>query len=146
MEFPLEKLIGPAQVIQIDDQVDLITADVLARVKFLAGVKKVLFKTRNRKIWERKDKKFIKNFVGISADAAEDLVKRGMELVGLDYLSVGPFGNGVETHHVLLGAGMALLEGADLSSIKPGRYMLYCLPIKLGATEGAPARAILIKE
>lgn len=35
-------------------------------------------------------------------DAAEFLVKKGVKLVGIDYLSVGEYENGVKTHHAFL--------------------------------------------
>jgi arylformamidase len=44
----------------------------------------------------------------------------------------------------LLGAGVVILEGLDLTQVSPGRYSLYCLPMKLAGSDGAPARAILI--
>jgi arylformamidase len=39
---------------------------------------------------------------------------------------------------------MIILEGVDLSAVSPGIYDLYCLPLKLVGSDGAPARAILI--
>ena len=144
-ELPLEVLLGPVQVVQMGDDVDLITADTLKNVKIDPRIPRILFKTRNTHYWEKKEKEFQAGFVAIAQDAAAELVAMGMKLVGIDYLSVGPFTNSKPTHDTLLGAGMALLEGADLSKVEPGLYELYCLPMKLKATEGAPARAILVK-
>jgi arylformamidase len=62
----------------------------------------------------------------------------------VDYLSVAPFENGTPTHRILLEAGVVVLEGLDLREVRQGRYTLYCLPLKLVGSEGAPARAILI--
>ncbi len=145
-ELPIEIFVGPVQVVQIPDDVDLINASDLQKAQIDSSIKRILIKTRNSKHWEGHEKKFDENFVAISADAADYLVKLGMQFVGIDYLSVGPFHNSKPTHDALLGAGMALLEGADLSRVPEGVYQLVCLPLKLGATEGAPARAILIKE
>jgi arylformamidase len=39
---------------------------------------------------------------------------------------------------------VVILEGLDLSQVSQGRYTLYCLPLKLAGSDGAPARAILI--
>jgi arylformamidase len=69
-----------------------------------------------------------------------------VELVGIDYLSIAPFRQGKETHEVLLNAGLVILEGLDLSGVSQGDYQMYCLPLKVGGVEGAPVRAILIKE
>jgi len=66
--------------------------------------------------------------------------------VGIDYLSVGGFAkDGLETHLALLGAGIWIIEGLDLSQIEPGMYELICLPLKIADSDGAPARAILRK-
>ena len=145
-ELPMEFLVGDVQVVEVGEAVHLITADVLKNVKIDPRIKRILFKTSNSKIWVKKDNTFHKDYVAISEDAAILLAELGMIFVGLDYLSVGPFENSKPTHDVLLGAGMALLEGANLSEVPAGIYHLVCLPMKLGATEGAPARAILIKE
>ena len=51
--------------------------------------------------------------------------------------------DGVETHRALLEAGIWVIEGLDLSKVKPGEYELVCLPIKVEQSDGAPARAIL---
>jgi arylformamidase len=65
-------------------------------------------------------------------------------LVGVDYLSVGGFkSDGVETHTELLGAGIWVIEGLDLSRVTAGQFELICLPIKILRSDGAPARAIL---
>jgi len=64
--------------------------------------------------------------------------------VGIDYLSVGAYeGDGVRTHQLLLGAGIWVIEGLDLSKVEPGAYELLCLPLKILGAEGAPARAAL---
>jgi arylformamidase len=58
---------------------------------------------------------------------------------------VAPFGNSKPTHDILLRAHVAVVEGLDLSGVPAGRYDLYCLPLKLVGSDGAPARAILIR-
>jgi arylformamidase len=67
-------------------------------------------------------------------------VDAGVKLVGIDYLSVG---GPPSTHRILLGAGIWLLEGLDLSPVGPGNYDLICLPLKLVQTEGSPVRAVV---
>jgi len=62
----------------------------------------------------------------------------------MDYLSVAPFGDATATHQTLLRRGIVLLEGVNLSEVRPGRYDLYCLPLKLSRSDGAPARVVLI--
>jgi arylformamidase len=144
-ELPLETLTGPVQVVVLPDSVNLITADIVNTAGITPHTTRVLFKTRNSKRWEDGSKEFDTKFVAVSPDGAEALVAMGMKLVGVDYLSVSPFNDSVPTHRALLGAGVICLEGANLSKVPAGEYTLYCLPMKLGATEGAPARVILIQ-
>jgi arylformamidase len=62
----------------------------------------------------------------------------------VDYLSVAPYKQSKLTHEILLKAGVVIVEGLDLSEVSQGRYTLFCLPLKLVGSDGAPARAILV--
>ena len=82
----------------------------------------------------------------VSQEAARYLADLGARTVGVDYLSVGGFHvDGVETHQALLGAGIWVIEGLDLSRVEPGEHELICLPLKVEGGDGAPARALLRK-
>ena len=62
----------------------------------------------------------------------------------VDYLSSEEFHNkGRPTHHILLGAGVVIIEGMDLTDVPPGDYELLCLPLKVKDADGAPARVVL---
>ena len=142
----LEVLIGKVKVVRIDDHVDVITRDVLERIHLEDGIERVLFKTRNSRYLADYRVGFKEDFVGIDAGASELLVEKGIKLVGIDYLSIAPYKRSRPTHEVMLGAKMVIIEGVDLSHVEAGDYILYCLPLKLKKTEGAPARVILIEE
>ena len=87
---------------------------------------------------------FYENYTGIDHTAASYLINRGLKLIGIDYLSIGPFHAGnVETHQELLGNKVIIVEGLDLSHVDAGPYVLVCLPIRI-ACDGAPCRAILM--
>ena len=144
-QLPLEVLTGPCYVVQFPDGVESITADVLDRVEITPGLKRVLFGTSNSHFWANNEKEFQTDFVAISEDGAEWLVKHGIELVGVDYLSVAPYGDSTPTHKVLLEAGVVVVEGLNLANVVRGFYDLYCLPLKIEGSDGAPARAILIQ-
>lgn len=144
--LPLDVLIGSVQVVDVGEQVDVINADVLKKSSLIPGVSRILFKTRNSKIWARSEKEFQTEFVGIDADGAEFLVQQGIKLVGIDYLSIAPYKKSRPTHEILLNAKMIIIEGVDLSKIQAGVYQLVCLPLKLGGSDGAPARTILIEQ
>jgi arylformamidase len=140
-KMPLDATLGPARVIEIKDKESIKPAEI-ANCKFKPG-ERILFKTPNsRRSW--KSDHFDEDFVYISKEAAALLAKAKIRTVGVDYLSVGGFRkDGIETHHALLGAGIWIIEGLNLSKITPGRYELCCLPLKVLNSDGAPARALL---
>ena len=142
-QIDLSLLTGRAYVLHLPE-VDVITAPVLEDAQIPPRTRRVLFKTRNSESWAKEDQDFNTDFVGLSEDGAEYLVKRGVKLVGMDYLSVAPYKKSRPTHESLLKAGVVIVEGLDLSEVSQGRYTLYCLPLKIANSDGAPARAILI--
>ena len=113
----LEVLIGPAQVVQLPDRVDLITAAEIDQAGIAPGVERVLFKTRNSAYWLKAEQVFEKEFVGVSADGAAALVERGIRLVGIDYLSIAPFKQSRPTHEILLKAEMIILDSAVVTEV-----------------------------
>jgi arylformamidase len=140
----LDTLIGMCEVRRAPNEVKSITAEVLDSLHIPFGTIRLLVRTSNSDIWARGENKFQEDFVAIEESGAKWIVEHGIKLVGVDYLSVGSFTNGIPTHNVLLGAGVIPIEGLNLSQIEPGEYLLYCLPLKLKDADGAPARVVLI--
>ncbi len=142
-EMPLSAMMGRARVIEISDP-ESIRPEELRAYDIRSG-ERILFKTRNSpRCWEAKG--FVEDFVYIPKDAARYLAERRVRTVGVDYLSVGGFyGDGDETHRLLLNAGIWIIEGLNLTPVDAGLYDLICLPLKILGGEGAPARAILRK-
>lgn len=140
----LDVLIGPALVVDARGR-GHVTANVLETLVIPPGVQRLLLHTDNSAIWQRGEMAFVEQFTAITADGAQWLVDHGIRLVGIDYLSVGSFDDGIPTHQILLDAGVIAVEGLNLSAIEPGDYQLICLPIKLGGSDGAPCRAVLIE-
>ena len=138
---PFDAVIGPCRVIEIKDA-DSVKPAELVKHK-LRGGERILLKTRNSKRqWWLEE--FDTRFIHISKEAAEHLVERGIRTIGIDYLSVGGYErDGVECHQVLLGAGVWIIEGLNLTKVRTGKYDLVCLPVKIRNSDGAPARAIL---
>ena len=139
--IPLDTAIGRARVIEIRDP-GPIKPEELARHRIRRG-ERILFKTVNSShVWQKDE--FVEDFVFILDDAADFLVDRGVRLVGIDYLSVGSFKHdGSYVHKTLLGGGIWIIEGLNLSNITPGNYDLICLPLRIIGGDGSPARAIL---
>lgn len=140
----LDILTGPAFVLHVNDDVDSITAEVLDAAPIPPATSRLLLRTKNSRLWTSDSRKFHSDFIAISSDGAEWLVEHGIQLIGVDYLSVAAFDDSVPTHKTLLSAGIIVLEGCDLSQVPQGDYDLYCLPLKLVGSDGAPARTILV--
>lgn len=145
-QLPLDVLTGPCFVAQLPDGVEAITAEVLDGISLPSDVTRILFGTRNSKLWSGGRTDFREDFVAVIEDGAKWLVERGVQLVGVDYLSVAPYSDSVPTHTILLQAGIVVIEGLDLSAVPRGFYDLYCLPLKLLGSDGAPARTVLIQK
>lgn len=140
-QAPLDIFIGPARVIDVGD-VASIDAAMLSTFD-LDGAERVIFKTRNSRFW-RETNEFQKDFVYLETAAAESLVARGVKLVGIDYLSIEKFNfDQPTTHWALLGAGVFIVEGLDLTGVPAGDYELICLPLKIKDGDGGPARVVL---
>lgn len=139
-ELPLEIMMGKARVLAMD------AADVIERRDLeavdLRDDLRVLFKTRNS--GQLRQKEFNPEFVALTPSAAQYLVQAGIKLVGVDYLSIEKFGStDFAVHHALLGAGVVVVEGLDLTDVEAGEYEMACLPLRLVGADGSPARVVL---
>lgn len=84
------------------------------------------------------------NFAYLGKSGAEFLAKRKVKCVGIDNLGIERDQPGHETHKILFGKNIAIVEGLELSRIKQGRYFFIGLPLKIKNGDGSPIRAVLI--
>jgi len=142
-KIPLERLIGPALLLTFPDDLRAVGAADLKK-QDLNGETRILLRTRNSALLSQKE--FVKDYTYLAPDGAQYLVDNGVELVGIDYLSIEQFHSGHHmTHRTLLEKSVVILEGLDLSAPPPGKYQLICLPLRIEGCDGAPARAVLIE-
>ena len=137
--FPLDATVGPARVITIRNR-RVVEVDDLRRHRIRKG-ERLLLKTRNSA--RGRPGVFFKDYVAVAPEAARHLASCGLRAVGIDGPSIGPLQRGAETHRILLGAGIWIVEWLDLSRTPAGLYDLICLPLRIVGGDGAPARAIL---
>ena len=128
-DLPLEVLVGPAVVAGFP--AGPIDAGALDGAAVPEGCTRLLLKTGAAA-------------GAVSADGARWLVERGVGLVGVDTLSIEPATDSYPVHRTLLGAGVVIVEGLDLSAVRPGAFELVCLPLRIAGGDGAPARVVLI--
>jgi arylformamidase len=107
----------------------------------LRGEERLLLKTDNSLLWDQPG--FRPEYVALSVEGAGYLVRSGIRLVGIDYLSIEKFGGDGSVHRTLLENGVIILEGLDLSTVSAGLFELICLPLRIAGGNGAPARAVL---
>jgi len=142
-QLPLDALIGPCLVVEANPPGPELRPQDLPETEH----RRILFKTRNSARWASSPSEFDRDFVGVGLELAVRLVQRQVLLVGVDYLSVEPFDapRPHPVHVTLLEARIVVVEGLDLSRVEPGEYELFCLPLKLVGSDGAPARTVLVR-
>jgi arylformamidase len=144
-ELDVAKLIGPCRVVDVPMDVMAIEPEHLPD---LAGIERIVFKTRNSDFWSTPEDGFRSDYTYLTPATATALADAGIKLVGIDYLSIEKGGTpGHPVHVTLLQKEIVILEGADLREVPAGDYELICMPLKYegGGGDGAPARTVLIK-
>ncbi len=123
----LEKCYGNALVVECKgDSID--SSFIISKVPI--GVKRLL----------------IKGSATFTENGAEESVKRGIVLVGIESQSVAVEHNCRSVHKILLGSETVILEGLDLDAVDEGEYTLCAFPLKMDGLDGSPCRAVLIRE
>ena len=142
-QLPLDALIGRATVLEFPDDIMQIGAKELDGQP-IDGARRVLLKTRNSALLELPE--FTRDYTFLAPDGAELLAEKGVQLVGIDYLSIEQFRSGHHrTHRTLLQRQIVIVEGLQLAGVSPGVYEFICLPLRIAGMDGAPARAVLME-
>lgn len=142
---PLETLLGPCLVVDFPELSEIAPADLEAKA-IPPETTRLILKTRNSDLWNDYGQGFRPDYVALTPAAADWVIARGIQLVGIDYLSIERFQEpGRVTHRALLGAEVVIIEGMDLRTIAAGAYELVCMPLKLKGCDGAPARVALVE-
>lgn len=129
---------GKAQVIDWNYD-EHINADKLKDIKIDSS--RVLFKTKNSSFSTMGD--FHTEFLALLPDTAQLLVDKGVQLVGIDYLSIAPYKQSRPTHEILLKNNVFVVEGLRLKNIPEGHYEFVVLPLAIVGSDGSPCRAFI---
>lgn len=144
---PLDEMMGALRVADVGEADGVGEAEIRTfegRAGALGAGERVFFRTKNsQEDWL--EQPFFENYVAVEPDGARYLADKGVRVVGVDYLSVAPFDNTAETHRILLGAGVWVIEGLDLREVGEGRYEMLALPLKIETSDASPVR-VLIRE
>ena len=144
-DLPLQRWVGPAQVIEIDPTVTRIEPEDIIKAGFEPGTERLILKTSGSQKWSNTPYEFETDFAALTTEAARWVVAQGIKLVGIDYLGIELYDGDGETHRVLLGNDVIVVEGLDLRQVTPGPYLLICMPLKIQEGDGAPARVALAR-
>jgi arylformamidase len=141
----LRHFIGTAWVADLSRVVGGIGAEHLRRARIPKGSRRILLRTSNSRLWHPA-RAFRTDFVYLAPEGADWMIERGVELVGIDYLSIEGYRvPGAPTHKRLLGAGIPILEGLDLFKVRPGRWEMVALPLRIANGDAGLTRAVLWK-
>lgn len=150
-QIDLQKLIGQALVLDLSNVIDKITRLDLEEAIKKAELKEkdlkdliILLKTKNSDLEDTA--KFDYNFIYLEKSGAQYLRDLNVKAIGIDYIGIERNQPEHDTHKILLGSNMPLIEGLRLKSAEPKKYMLICLPLKFIGLEAGLARAILIED
>jgi arylformamidase len=143
-QLDLSKMVGLCFVQEIRG-VKSISAEVLESLNIPRQVTRLLLKTDNQKNWETNRRDFDYDFCSIDPSGAEWLVNRGVEFIGIDYLSIQRYHDPITTHQILLENEVVVAETLKLDQTETGWYYLVCSPLFVVGGEGAPARILLLK-
>lgn len=137
-EVPIRTWVGPCVVVDATSA-DRLEPSLLAATD-LMGVSKVLFRTGQPDAWTV----FPRDWPVVDPALPAFLAARGIDLIGTDAPSADALDSrDLPGHRALALAGVCILESLALERVRPGRYRLVCLPLKLEGADGAPARAVL---
>ncbi len=139
-QIPLNRLVGEGVILDMRGK-QRIGAKDIQRSDF-RGHSRVLFKTDNS--LNLHNGIFSVDFCHLTLDGALFLVQNGIELVGIDYLSIESFAaSDAPVHKTILGSGAIIVESLDLLDAPVGPCRIYCFPLRIIDADGAPARVLI---
>jgi arylformamidase len=145
-ELSLGRVVGPALVAGLPEANGPLGPADLQGLGLSGDVTRLLLRTSNSRLWRSLPVEFPDTYACLSPDGAKWIVEHGIELIGIDFLSIEQRGAKEHpVHHLLLENGVVIVEGLDLGNVEPGVYTFVCLPLKVVDGDGGPARALLIE-
>lgn len=142
-QLPLSDLNGDALVVDATGQEDIGVSFLTE--KNIEDVGIILFKTGSSVRYAGKN--VLDGYTTLTYEAAEYLVKLGVRMIGIDYMTIerpqGMRESGKSVHRILLGSDVLILEALKLNDVMEGTYRLHCFPLNLVGADGSPVRCIL---
>ena len=146
---PFEVGLGPVRIAALTPEAEVNPEDIRAyeaRTRPLETGERLILRTPNsdKGLWLQQE--FNVDYHAIGPAAADYIARKKLALIGVDYLSVGPFHEGnPQTHRTLLGAKVWIIEGVDLRRVEEGDYEMICLPLRIVGADASPIRILIRK-
>ncbi len=125
--MPLELYCGPCRVLRVPENRLIRMEDLRGRI---SGARRVALCGGGSAF--------------LCEEAAEYLAACGICAVLTDAVSIAPQDNESAVHTILMRAGVAIVENTALEAVPEGDYLLFAFPMKIGGSDGAPVRAVLL--
>lgn len=140
-DFPIQDLIGSALIIEVPETERSITKEFVKAQSAIDPNDFIFFKTANSNL--SKQSAFTEQYVYIEPDAAEELIQKGIKIVGIDYISVDSYqAKTLPVHQSLLSKDILIVEGLELRNAPLGRCKVYIFPNHIPNMDGLPVRVI----
>ena len=138
---------APLHFIPDGDAIDDVPLDACCGVCRVVAFDGLLLGDEAERLLERHacERILFKGDMSIDTSAAYVLADAAPRLIGVEAQSVAAATCTAAVHRHLLGSGVVLLEGLDLSAVPEGEYFLFAAPLKIAGCEGAPVRAVLVE-
>ena len=140
-DYPIERFVGPAWVLDLSDVETAITRQRLA-AETIPGERHILVKTGNSR--RLAEPCFCPDYVHFVPDAIEHLLRLRPSSLGFDYYSLdAPDAAAFPAHRRCAEAGLPVFVCLDLTRCPAGSCWFAGLPLAMPTLEGAPVRAIV---
>ena len=150
-EVPLERLMGPATVVRLQECAPLqeVSLEQLKRAVGAGKDRILLLRYDWSRQWGKLD--YYRSYPFLSDAAARWIVARGTQVLGMDTPSSDNPAHCMHAdpdspnHKILLGAGIILVEYlCNLDKLKSRRVEFSAMPLKIRGADGSPARCLAI--
>lgn len=142
-EMPLDSFIGRAVVADLRNVGSSVVEveDLAPYESSLRNSDYLLCLTGWSRLWGNES--YFRGFPILSGEACRWLVEMDLKGIGMDAISVDPVDSmDLPNHRIFLGAGMVIVENLKNLELLPRETDFYCLPMKIGNSDGAPVRAV----
>jgi len=138
-DYSIDHLIGSGLIIEVPENQESITKRFIEEQTHIKKSDFVFFKTKNSEI--SKQAPFTDKYVYLEPNAAEELIRKGVKIVGIDYISVdSAHADELPVHQSLLSNDILIVEGLELNGAPIGRCKIFIITNNIPDMDGLPAR------